>query len=52
MGWRELTGWRTEMHRALTARVEGERSDPERWDGAERDPWWTEMRAKRERERA
>ncbi len=52
MGWNELLGWRRELQRAATAEVEGDRLDPESWDGQDRDRWWAEMREKRDRERA
>ena len=45
MGWRELRGYVREMNRAQ----EAQRAQPGSWRGAEQDPHWQEMRAKRER---
>lgn len=47
MGWRELRAWIRERARSVQQQMEGDRTSPGSWDGAERDPFWVEQNRKR-----
>jgi hypothetical protein len=45
MGWEELLAWRETMRRE----VEGQKPNPDSWDGTAGDRWWVEARRERDR---
>jgi hypothetical protein len=46
MGWNQLLAWRRELARSVAAANRSQITDPDSWDGAERDGWWEQARAK------